>query len=740
MAVYSGPEADYTDTVTDDGLIAGFVKIAKQQESVIERDAPGVGIMYWVGDEAPLTYRLEDGNTYTGSKRELTSQMKELLGRTDLSPVTRYELACFLGDENCASDALNAISQLLDGLVPGLANTWIRPDAELKQKDINPIFGSGESTASLPEAAEANPEALVIALRMMLMIAAARKHFRLRRSRSLSTPAGIPRTFVETRVEKRFSSLSPDELFERALCEQRNHKHHRALELFKRALGQRFGGLDRAHVQYYMAKSLAFIGQTQVAYSLIQEALSIACEHEEHEMHSRCLLDIAALHGHNGRIREALQLVRRAERYLRRCNPTSEWLGSALVLEGKLHRCSGYPGRALRVLAKAQQHFSASGDELGEADTLYELGTVAFYTSDLEMAFDRQSRALSIYRVNGSRFGEARCLMRVAQIHMRRGEVRQAQTLLAQSLDMYRTMETPHEECVVLNEIGSACIHEGRTSDALAHYEAAKRLSEELDARWIEARIHGNLAILRYDLGELDEAMELNLRALSIYRGIGDPYGKARATNNLANIHSDRGDVRLAKQMYEKALAAFRTISDLHGEAAALNNIGICCLQTERIRPRHALRCFEEARKVYIGMGDPEDLGIVLNNLGEAELCLHRSTRAAAYFEAALSQLEVAKNPLGIGHTHGNLAYARAELGDSDSAENHYLKAEFLLASRELEPSLAEARAKWGLALILLHQKDAAIGVLKSAQEIYGRRRIRTRWSREATRALDKLS
>jgi CHAT domain-containing protein len=79
--------------------------------------------------------------------------------------------------------------------------------------------------------------------------------------------------------------------------------------------------------------------------------------------------------------------------------------------------------------------------------------------------------------------------------------------------------------------------------------------------------------VIRSDLGERQEAINLFNQALALRRQTGDRNGEAAALNNLGFVHALLGDRQKALDHLDQALAIFRELQSQDGEGATLHHL-----------------------------------------------------------------------------------------------------------------------------------------------------------------------
>jgi tetratricopeptide (TPR) repeat protein len=129
---------------------------------------------------------------------------------------------------------------------------------------------------------------------------------------------------------------------------------------------------------------------------------------------------------------------------------------------------------------------------------------------------------------------------------------------------------------------------------AISHYCQAVSLADEWPAG--RAAALGNLGIVYYLLGQLDEAQRYYRLSLALNRRIGNRHGEAIRLGNLAGVYHAAGAFPEAARHYTEALTIYRELGNRHGEAIASCSYANVC--REMGRPGDALALIEAALEI----------------------------------------------------------------------------------------------------------------------------------------------
>lgn len=147
-------------------------------------------------------------------------------------------------------------------------------------------------------------------------------------------------------------------------------------------------------------------------------------------------------------------------------------------------------------------------------------------------------------------------------------------------------------------------------------------------------RLHANLYALQGriygKLGDYNKAIDLNDKATSIYKALGDSLSIASCYNERGVIHHLAGEQLIADRFFRRALAINRAQRNLRAIASNLNNLCLYEGDTEE-----KLTLLQEAMVINKNMGSRWSLGENYNNMGKQYFYARRYTEALASLQTA---------------------------------------------------------------------------------------------------------
>ena len=187
-------------------------------------------------------------------------------------------------------------------------------------------------------------------------------------------------------------------------------------------------------------------------------------------------------------------------------------------------------------------------------------------------------------------------------------------------------------------------LRSGRVAEMEVLGGAALRVARRLGDESAEAYALGDLAGLHFLTGRQSEALALNDRALTIWRGLDRVSWMRRCLNNRGLLLESLGRYEESGRALRQSLEYSRQLNDPHGEAVTHSHLGNLYEHTD---PRAAI----EQHRRSLAIGDEIGAVIVQHsahcNIGYAHLTLGEPAAAVPHFEESLRILG------GHGDWHG---------------------------------------------------------------------------------------
>jgi CHAT domain-containing protein len=205
----------------------------------------------------------------------------------------------------------------------------------------------------------------------------------------------------------------------------------------------------------------------------------------------------------------------------------------------------------------------------------------------LDSSFTEARAALELARASEDRKLEAYAFDALGTAHSLRGRYREALAADSTSLAIRRAIGlSPRSIAQSMNEVGIGYRHLGRYTDAVRLYEEALAIQRPLGNELGMAIVLHNLANIRTETGDVEQAAGLLQESLQYSERLQHPQGMTFNHNALATLYLRAGNRALARKHAEQGLRISRQHGVKYGEITALENFGR--LELADARPRRA--------------------------------------------------------------------------------------------------------------------------------------------------------
>ncbi|HEX3785135.1 MAG TPA: tetratricopeptide repeat protein [Pseudonocardiaceae bacterium] len=275
----------------------------------------------------------------------------------------------------------------------------------------------------------------------------------------------------------------------------------------------------------------------------------------------------------NGDPREALHVMRTA---LAAAIDTGDRLGQASTLLdlGRVHQLRGEYTPSFDALTRAYHLYTDLDNRLGKANALLNLGRQRFVLDEYAPAEEHYARAHAHYAALGNEIGQADTLTALSAVHQQRGEYQRSIDALTQAHDRYVGAGDRMGRAKTVESLGVARYQLGDYPLAVRTLIEAHQLSVDLDDRWAQANALANLGIAQRLWGKVEAAVRTLRIAYDMYTKLGFQMGRANTLTNLGCLYRQQGATAPAAEALTCAYDLFVQVGDRDGEAETLNNLG----------------------------------------------------------------------------------------------------------------------------------------------------------------------
>jgi signal transduction histidine kinase len=175
----------------------------------------------------------------------------------------------------------------------------------------------------------------------------------------------------------------------------------------------------------------------------------------------------------------------------------------------------------------------------------------------------------------------------------------------------------------------------GDYEDAIASYKRAMNLVDSTNGSPTLSFVYHNMANAYERTGVIDTAIYYSLKALRRYQIANDSQRMASVRMNIASQYRVIKEYELSEKVNMEALEMYRALDDVFFQAAIENNLSL--LNNEQERFTEALKHAEESLKLWQSLGQRLVIAYSYTNLGIAQKGLGQLNEAEQSLKSALS-------------------------------------------------------------------------------------------------------
>jgi transcriptional regulator with XRE-family HTH domain len=278
----------------------------------------------------------------------------------------------------------------------------------------------------------------------------------------------------------------------------------------------------------------------------------------------------------SGQVRPSIRSLQHIAAKLGR--PLDYFLGDELLATSKrvtFHRLSAEAAAERLEWAAAEAAARAGlavvADVIERATFLRILASAALHLGRREEAFDRVSEALSLLDVTKQPLDVARLLYVRGQAYADAGRLVAATEAFETVRDIVERYEIldPRLRARVAVALGTTYRRLGRTTKAIASYEAGLATASRANELKLAAQGFMGIAVSHYDAGDLDPAIAGYERALDLFQRVTDTAFELVVRQSIASIHFQQGHLAEARDLADRTIARATEVGDEHWAAVA---------------------------------------------------------------------------------------------------------------------------------------------------------------------------
>jgi tetratricopeptide (TPR) repeat protein len=222
-----------------------------------------------------------------------------------------------------------------------------------------------------------------------------------------------------------------------------------------------------------------------------------------------------------------------------------------------------------------------AADALAQARALHRWGRSFWQTGNYVGAQPYLEQALALARAEGGQVEEAESLYDLGCVAYYKEDFARALATIEEAASLYAELNDPRGQAVCLSLYAVILDRTGDNFAAIAPFAQALRLCREAGWRYAEARLLAQSANNHLNLGDLASSRREHEQAIAICREINDREGIATSLDALGLILSFQDRPADARTCYEEALAIHRAMDDPRGQGYVYTHLGYALIELE---------------------------------------------------------------------------------------------------------------------------------------------------------------
>jgi Nif-specific regulatory protein len=336
----------------------------------------------------------------------------------------------------------------------------------------------------------------------------------------------------------------------------------------------------------------------------------------------------------------------------------------------------------------------------------------------------------------------ARVMKKIGKVLGKRGDQDGALANFQNALAIYDDLSQKTDVAELLNRIASLHRDKGDFDSARKSAERAQEILEPLGVSVVFGYVKNMLGVIEYSTGNWQKSKEVLLEALSMAERLGSPQLRKIVSTNLGNTLWKLGDWDTAAQYFRRNLEISEAEGDLWDLVTAYNNVGV--VEYGRANFAKAAEYFEKSVRIDEKIGALEYEALAQENLGDALEMLGRWPEALQHYQRCLSLEGFDESRAPRVSVYVPLARLMVKKGDISKALEYGQKA-LHAADRARDDDLA-AEASYVLALVeeerenyieAEHHLSRALTIFSTNQTMQSLARAHTAAARLALRRND---
>jgi tetratricopeptide (TPR) repeat protein len=243
---------------------------------------------------------------------------------------------------------------------------------------------------------------------------------------------------------------------------------------------------------------------------------------------------------------------------------------------------------------------------------------------------------------------QAKLLVQIGEIHYRKGELADAETLYVKGAGKCKELGDLSGYASTLAKLGALRDMQGFMNEGIALCQEAIAIAESINDGWVVAQADLNLSNIYRRALNWTPGLEAAQRAYDFFKGRSRGQFANKALVNIVALWAELGEWQKVDHVSDELMESLIAAGDVRTLSQLKNNLGVVAFDQENYQAAEA--SWQEALRLNSQIQEPTELANLYNNLGVVYTRMRE-------WEAAEEMLKMA-------------AKAHRELGDAYNGAN----------------------------------------------------------------------
>lgn len=229
---------------------------------------------------------------------------------------------------------------------------------------------------------------------------------------------------------------------------------------------------------------------------------------------------------------------------------------------------------AIYYVTWAEREAEKINYSVGYSEAIFCRGNVLYFNNDYSEAISYFKKSLDNAEERGDSLLKARCLERLASVHLMTDDPNLALKLYFESLIIFEKLNYQKGIAKIYNILGIYKADMGEFDLALSYLDKSIQINQEMNDlhNLIENKV--NMGYVYEQSGDLDKAEKIYLETIPLILQIGDLSAMEVVYFNLSSLHQSRNDNQEGLKFIQKAAEIAEELNDTSMLASLYGNAG----------------------------------------------------------------------------------------------------------------------------------------------------------------------